>query len=425
MDEPARPGTKQAGVVIAILSLAMLTGLIVWTGTPDVNEAHYLCKARHFWNRHWCHNDLFVSSHEAHWLFYACAGWPTCWISLATTAWLGRIAGWLLISWGLLRLTGVFGFRLGTSLVLVPMMICLNRNFHLAGEWFAGGFEAKSIAWGFVFGGLACWLARQPKRACLFLATACGFHIVIGLWTGIALALAGGASRAAAVMRPGAGPVLKRGAAPRDPLTLPVLVMSGMLLVVGLWPALARNPDSPPQVVQQANELQAFSRLAHHQDATRFLPERWTGFLGLTAVWMILVRSMRPRATTTWMRFNLLVAASLGLDLAGSLISWSAHAWPVTRPLAAQLLVLYWFRLADVLVPIAVVINGALFIERLLPQRAMRWALATGMALVIGAVAWNSWAHWRDPRSGSTNKPQRCCGHPCLCHARSRPSATG
>ena len=37
---------------------------------PDVNESHYLTKAKHFWNPTWCPGDIFLGSSHAHWLFY-------------------------------------------------------------------------------------------------------------------------------------------------------------------------------------------------------------------------------------------------------------------------------------------------------------------------------------------------------------------
>ncbi|MEZ6107768.1 MAG: hypothetical protein R3B96_17035 [Pirellulaceae bacterium] len=58
-------------LVIGLLEVAALLVLFAWYGgtpPPDVNEAHYLAKAKHFWQPDWCSGDLFLG--EAHWAFY-------------------------------------------------------------------------------------------------------------------------------------------------------------------------------------------------------------------------------------------------------------------------------------------------------------------------------------------------------------------
>ena len=50
---------------------------------PDVNESHYLPKAKHFWDPTWCAGDLFLGSSFSHWLFYVTTGWLTRFLSLA------------------------------------------------------------------------------------------------------------------------------------------------------------------------------------------------------------------------------------------------------------------------------------------------------------------------------------------------------
>ena len=42
---------------------------------PDVNEAHYLAKAKHFWQPDWCPADFFLNSPDAHTPFYVVFGW--------------------------------------------------------------------------------------------------------------------------------------------------------------------------------------------------------------------------------------------------------------------------------------------------------------------------------------------------------------
>ena len=71
---------------------------------PAVNEPHYLCRLRHYWDPSYCQGDLFLDSPDAHftvvWLF----GWLTQVLSLEATAWAGRLFSWALISAGWTRL---------------------------------------------------------------------------------------------------------------------------------------------------------------------------------------------------------------------------------------------------------------------------------------------------------------------------------
>src|SRR6185369_2065665 len=71
---------------------------------PGVNEPHYLCKAKHLWQPDWCGRDLFLQSSNAHFVFLAIAGGVAQTLSLAATAWAGRIAAWALLAWGWTRL---------------------------------------------------------------------------------------------------------------------------------------------------------------------------------------------------------------------------------------------------------------------------------------------------------------------------------
>ncbi|MDP7379069.1 MAG: hypothetical protein QF516_13290, partial [Pirellulaceae bacterium] len=59
----------------------LLAVFACYAGTlpPDVNEAHYLGKAKHFWMPDWCAGDLFLHSSNAHWLFYVTVGGLNLW----------------------------------------------------------------------------------------------------------------------------------------------------------------------------------------------------------------------------------------------------------------------------------------------------------------------------------------------------------
>ena len=54
----------------------LVTLFFVYAGDlpPMVNEAHYLVKAKNFWEPEWCGQDLFAASAKVHFVFSATFG---------------------------------------------------------------------------------------------------------------------------------------------------------------------------------------------------------------------------------------------------------------------------------------------------------------------------------------------------------------
>ena len=59
-----------AGIELALI--VAVIAIFAAEPTPDINESHYLTKAKHFWDTGWCDRDLFVGSKDAHWFFFVC-----------------------------------------------------------------------------------------------------------------------------------------------------------------------------------------------------------------------------------------------------------------------------------------------------------------------------------------------------------------
>ncbi|MCL2348801.1 MAG: hypothetical protein FWC50_11160, partial [Planctomycetaceae bacterium] len=80
---------------------------------PDTNEPYYVGKAIHFWHPDTFKNDVFLNSHNTHWLFYQSFGWLSLFLAPDTMVWAGRIFLWLALAWG--------WYRLSRVLVAVPL----------------------------------------------------------------------------------------------------------------------------------------------------------------------------------------------------------------------------------------------------------------------------------------------------------------
>ena len=134
--------------VLLIFAVFFLHGAY---GVPDSNEAHYLTKAKHYWDSDWAAGDVFLESADAHQVFYWTFGWLTLWLSLEQTAWVGRVATWLLLAWGWQRLSMAAVSRRWIAVLTAAVFVGLNENAHMAGEWVVGGIEAKGFAYALVF----------------------------------------------------------------------------------------------------------------------------------------------------------------------------------------------------------------------------------------------------------------------------------
>ena len=84
--------TWQRVVEIALIVLVFFA--IAGDPPPGVNEPHYLCRLKHFWDPAWCAGDLFLESADAHFVFVWAFGWVTKWLTLTQTAWLSRLVAW-------------------------------------------------------------------------------------------------------------------------------------------------------------------------------------------------------------------------------------------------------------------------------------------------------------------------------------------
>jgi hypothetical protein len=318
---------------------------------PEVNEPNYLGKAIHHWNPAWAPNDFFLDSADAHQLFYFTFGWLSLWLSPVALAWVGRLLTWALLAGAWRRLSFAVVPKAWLAPLTAAVFVALLQRFNLAGEWVIGGVEAKGFAFVLVFLGLEAWLQDRWNRAWLLFGAASAFHVLVGGWTVLAVGLVWLAGR-----------VLRRG--PSSGPSLPSLVsmlpglLGGLLLALpGLVPSLLLNWHTDRQTVQQANVIYVYERLPHHLDPWRFPPTYVVAFAVLVAVWLVLCRIAPPQPPVR--RLRAFVAAALAISLTGLLVSL-LDLWD--RALAAGLLRFYWFRLADVAVPLGVTLMGAAWI---------------------------------------------------------------
>ncbi len=237
--------------------LALMALFFVFAGgpPPSVNEAHYLVKAKHYWQPDWCGPDVFLDSADPHLVFYWLFGWITRVASLTVTAWIVRLASWLLLALAWQRLSRLLVPRAWASVVSAGLFLLLVQWFHLAGEWVVGGAEAKPFAYALVLLALRSMVLGQWRSVWLWLGGATALHVLVGGWS---------------VLAAGCGWLLAGSQRTRWTSMLPELAGGAALALLGVVPALLLAQGTEPEVAQAANQIYVFGRLPHHLVFTHF-----------------------------------------------------------------------------------------------------------------------------------------------------------
>lgn len=379
---------------------------------PGVNEPHYLCKSKHFWQPTWCARDFFLASPNAHTVFYATVGSLTRVLTLDQSAWIGRLLACALLTWGwihcLSRILLTRWAPLWAAWIYLAISVCGN----FSGEWLVGGVEGKVFAYALLMLAFGDLLLGRTKRAAVFAGGGISFHPVVGVWSLLAFAAAhflthlldhrrsnlaairinvsgDGQSVSTQTQSPGRTPLAIGLCRSFDPVALILLVVCSLPGMVPVFKLLTESV--PEQTKFAAAYLQVFYRLPHHLDPMVFPGRAYCGYAVLIAIW---VSSFFWGGRTNSKRsFDRVVFWSIVIAVAGIAVGFGP------RPLATmpyyrtriQLLKFYPFRLADLLVPIAVAISLVSVFERTMlnfhERRSLKFSVPHSILLAIFLAA--------------------------------------
>jgi hypothetical protein len=356
-DRAARGRQTLVEVVLLVLLFFVYAGDL----PPMVNEAHYLVKAKNFWDPDWCRNDLFASSGKAHTSFYVMLGWPTLLVSLETTAWMGRMVGWTLLAWGLVRLCWKLVPRRYASLVVAVVWIAGIEYGNLAGEWVVGGIEAKVIAYGLMLLALAEMLERRWGRVWILLGAASAFHVLTGGWSVIAAMIA--------------WVFTERGRQDACRLVTPALLVGGTISLFGLIPALALTAGASPQDSIAAARIYSYHRLKHHLLPADFYAVWYVRHAALVLMTASVGYCLWPRCPRI-RQLGWFTIGAVGIAAVGLIIGLIPSVAP---DVAAKLLRFYWFRLTDAVVPLTL----GLLVAKMLYDGSKSAGVIGGSLLVV------------------------------------------
>ena len=370
-------------VLIAVWATFMLYGLVA-APVPAVNEPHYLCKSKHFWQPDWCDRDFFLASPNAHTVFYATIGGLTQFVSLTKAALIGRILATLLLAWGWTRCLSQLFFTSWAVLWSAWVFLIFSACGNFSGEWLVGGVEGKVPCYGFLLAALGDVLRRRFILAATWAGLAISFHPVVGMWGLLAFTLSRVIERGIEAIRvqrrlmqstglreeqinTKANTVKETEQGPHS--TLGYLLLPTVILIVfalpGLIPVYRLLTESvSPDTRRAATYIQVYYRLAHHLDPMLFSVRSYVCYALLVIVWLCSCRW--DGQTIAKKRLDHIVFWSVIFALAGILIGWGPRP-PIRMLLYDQrmnLLKFYPFRLADVLLPIAVAVSLVSVLER-------------------------------------------------------------
>lgn len=387
---PSHKSTTDPGPRRDWFEFALILAIFFIVGgapAPHVNEAHYLTKATHYWNPSYCPGDPFLDSADPHLTFYWTFGWLTRFVSLTAAAWIARVAAWALLAFAWLRLARAITATPWAAAMSAAIWVTLIETANFAGEWVVGGVEAKCFAYGCVLLGLAAMACGHWRAPWIWFGVASAFHVLVGAWAVLAAF----------------GVWCTEPRNHRTPLTatLPSLILGGVLSLPGLLPALALERGTDPAVTSEAARIYVFERLPHHLAplslSSAELRTRLVRFSFVAAAFIVLWAWARRREqlaeappnsddSTDWpalLRIMRFAAFALAANVVGLAIEAALQGHPLT---AARVLRYYWFRQADVAVPLAVALAGTQLLYTLLRRPA---PLVKAVALVpLIACGW-------------------------------------
>ena len=355
----------------AILETLLIFALFCLQGAwpvPEVNEPYYLGKAIHYWNPHWASGDWFLQTADTHAVFYFSVGWLALLLRPTAFAWTVRLLTWVLLAWSWQRLSRAVVPKTWVSVLTATLFVFLLQHYNMAGEWVVGGAEGKGFAFALVFLALEAMVEGYWNRMWLLLGLASAFHILVGGWA----AVAAGAVWLPSMMRTLAKrPFNFR----RLALSWIAPLIAFLLALPGLLPALLMNRGVGPAVAKRAYQIYVFERFPHHLNPAKFWDDGFVlPFLGLVGLWLLLWPSASESPGAKRLRgFTVaaMVIAVMGLAIGLLSRDRAFHA------LATGWMRFYWYRLADVAVPLGL----ALLSVRWIVERKMRVALAAVIAV--------------------------------------------
>ncbi len=351
MEQVGPPNRSSFPLPVQFFVHLFILVLCVGEAVPGINESHYLPKAKHAWDNQFAPGDIFLESHDAHFLASTLAGPLAKWLPLTAIAWMGRLISWSMLAYAWCRLANGLGLAAVLSPFALASWLLGIKYGHWAGEWVVGGFEAKAMAYPLVLLGLSCMVQQQWKWVWLWMGAAVAWHPIVGGWAGLSAGIVW---------------LLQPDLKSRYAQQLTWLACGTCIGLIGVVPAATglSGPDVVGKV--SAAQVHVYLRLPHHMTPQLFAMQRHYAALVSMAVFVIATVvffrgrkkkkaiSANESSSQLWTGLGMILACgwlSVLFSVIGLAIDLSLS---LPRPdIASKLLRFYWFRWSDVAVPLA------------------------------------------------------------------------
>lgn len=362
-------GTSLA-MVLGITALLCLLGL--FRNNVTENEVTKFTDAMVYADPAWVPN-LFpphVDPERRQWLFQI-LGAPLLTHGFLITSVVGRLACYLLLAAGLVRVQQVLGLQ---GWLLVAVVFLMDRFPSLAaGEWITLGVEPKVFSYALVLLAMGDLLHSTPSltRAAILLGLATSFHVLVGLYATFSLL----------ILLLGQG--LWRGHSRAEIFrALGAFLLAGAFALRPVAVHLGHPAPTPSPGELSASYIYVFLRAPHHLDPASWAPGWWwtpmVYLLALLASGWRLRRGTDAQARRAGTGLLLLALGSLIPFATGLLIA------PFDRE--GRWLQYYPFRFADVMVPLITYLLLARSLQPATPGPRFRRVTALTMTLLVMAL---------------------------------------
>lgn len=308
----------------AILLVWLLITVKVFSFSYMPNEVDVLPSAKQFVEHDWLSNDWYLNLDIGYrHPFNLIAGTLVSWLGFEYGAYLGRLLIYLLLAIAIYIFFRTLRLRL--SFGLLVLLLFLNRQSLVAGEWIVGGADTKTISYAFVILSFSFFFRKRYLLGFAFAGAAMFFHILVGSYAFFCIAVA--------------------------TLLNKTWRSEWRLLIYHSWPFFITGFLGLQAVVKQvfsdrnvdatrAWEIYVQFRVPHH-----LLPSVWQGKLWISKIVLAtgLFLIMYFLSKSNVIRF--VAAYAMGSVLL-FLVGLAIYSWG-----EMHFLKYYWFRFADVMVP--------------------------------------------------------------------------
>jgi hypothetical protein len=289
------------------------------------NELDVLAFARQFFDRSWLPNDWYLNLDIGYrQVFNYLLGFAIDRYGFLNGAYIGRITGYLVLAIALFIFFRSISLRFFLGLIVV--ILFLENQSLVAGEWIAGGADTKTFAYAFALLAFSFMLKKQYRLGFVFAGAALSAHVLVGIYALFCLT---------------AGLLLTAGGWKESFKEL--IRKSWPFFITGIFGLLAIVQHLLPENgidQNQAWKIYVEFRLPHHLQPSAWQGETWIYQLVLAAAgFLVVYLFVKDRATRFTAAFAL---GSVILFCSGLIISaLGLTSW----------LRFYWFRFADVMIP--------------------------------------------------------------------------